>query len=272
MDKFFTSLAKSLLSILCSSGFVPMFPRNYSLKIRLAQGSKRGILLLLVISAVWVSRVNSLFAADSTDHPFVETKDLKPETCLKCHPTKNQGKFVHTAVGMGCENCHTTTSADNKTTITLTATGGDLCAMCHEANKDPVQHEPFKAGQCLICHDPHTGDYKAQTRAPVNTLCFSCHGENSPNVKVNNETKLVAMLGGQVMSLEEYRQAPKLGLDPGGTSGHPLMGHPLTGKDPHIKGGVMSCLTCHNQHSSALPKLMPAGVKSQQELCMECHK
>jgi len=249
-----------------------MFPRNHSLKTRFAEGSKKGILLLLVISAVWVSRVNGLSAADSTDHPYVDTKDLKPETCLKCHPTKNQGKFVHTAVGMGCENCHQTASADNKTTITLIATGGDLCAMCHEANKDPVQHQPFKAGQCLVCHDPHTGDYKAQTRAPVNTLCFSCHGENPANVKVNTETKLVAILGNQVVSLEVYRQAAKLGLDPGGTSGHPMMGHPLTGKDPHVKDGVISCLSCHNPHSSTLPKLTPAGVKSQMELCAQCHK
>ncbi|MFZ0963598.1 MAG: cytochrome c3 family protein [Terriglobia bacterium] len=206
------------------------------------------------------------------DHPYVETKDLKSETCLKCHPAKNQGKFVHTAVGMGCENCHQAASADNKTTITLLATGGELCAMCHEASKDPVQHQPFKTGQCLICHDPHTGDYKAQTRAPVNTLCFSCHGEKPANVKVNTETKLVTLLGNQVVSLEAYNQAPKLGLDAGGTSGHPIMGHPLTGKDPRGKDATLSCLSCHNPHSSALPQLMPAGVKSQVDLCSECHK
>lgn len=243
-----------------------------SRRFRLPQASRGGLFLLLVISAVWVLSVNRLSYADSTDHPYVDTKDLKAETCIKCHPTKNQGKFVHTAVGMGCENCHQTASANNKTTITLIATGGDLCAMCHEASKDPVQHEPFKTGQCLVCHDPHASENKAQTRAPVNLLCLSCHGENPANVKVNNETKLVALLGNELVSLEVYHQAPKLGLDPGGTTGHPMMGHPLMGKDPHLKDGVMSCLSCHNQHSSALPKLMPAGVKSQQDLCTECHK
>jgi predicted CXXCH cytochrome family protein len=74
------------------------------------------------------------------------------------------------------------------------------------------------------------------------------------------------------MSLEVYRQAPKLGLDPGGTSGHPMMGHPLTGKDPRSKDATMSCLSCHDPHSSALPKLMAAGVKSQEALCSQCHK
>ena len=211
-------------------------------------------------------------AEEPIAHPFIEQKDIKSETCLNCHPEKKQGKFVHSAVGMGCENCHQATSEKDKTTINLIATGGDLCAMCHEAKKDPVQHEPFKAGQCLVCHDPHTGDYKAQTRAPVNTLCFSCHGENPSTVKVNTETKLVTMFGNQVVSLEAYRQAPKLKLDPSGTSGHPLVGHPLTGKDPRSKDGALSCLSCHNPHSSALPQLMPAGVKSQMDLCSECHK
>jgi predicted CXXCH cytochrome family protein len=249
-----------------------MHLKENSLSTRLAEGSKGGLFLLLGILAALVLRVSKFSAVDSTEHPYVETRDLKPETCLKCHPTKNQGKFVHTAVGMGCESCHQTASVDNKTTITLIATGGDLCARCHDANKDPVQHEPFKTGQCLVCHDPHTSEYKAQTRAPVNTLCFSCHGQNPPNVNVNTETKLVTTLGDQRMSLEAYRQAPKLKLDPSGTSGHPVMGHPLTGKDPRSKDGTLSCLSCHNPHSSALPELMPAGVKSQMDLCSECHK
>jgi len=227
------------------------------------------LLLLFVIFALLSPQV---FAEEATEHPFVEQKDIKSETCLTCHPEKKQGKFVHSAVGMGCENCHQATSEKEKTTINLVATGGDLCVMCHEASKDPVQHGPFKAGQCLVCHDPHTGDYKAQTRAPVNTLCLSCHGENPSIAKVNTETKLVAMLGNRIVSLEAYRQAPKLGLDPGGNSGHPLMGHPLTGKDPRSKDATLSCLSCHNQHTSALPKLMAAGVKSQEDLCMQCHK
>jgi predicted CXXCH cytochrome family protein len=216
--------------------------------------------------------VEQLLAEGTLEHPLVETKDIKSETCLKCHPTKNNGKFVHTIVGTGCENCHQAVTENNKTTITLLATGGDLCAMCHEAKKDPVQHEPAKAGQCLVCHDPHTGAYKAQIRAEVNTLCLSCHGEGQTNVKVNAETKLVAILGRQVISLDEYSQAPKLGLDSSGSSGHPIMGHPLTGRDPRKKDTPLNCLSCHDPHSSALPKLMPAGLQSDLDLCAQCHK
>ena len=196
-----------------------MHLKTSSLRIRSAEGSKGGLLLLLVTSAVWASRISKLSAADSSDqsyletsdHPYLETKDRKTETCLKCHPTKNQGKFVHTAVGMGCESCHQAASADDKTTITLRATGGDLCSKCHEINKDPVLHGPYKAGQCLICHNPHTGAYPAQTRAAVSTLCLGCHMLNQPDVRVNAETKTVSLLDGRTYDLATWESAPKIG-------------------------------------------------------------
>jgi predicted CXXCH cytochrome family protein len=212
-------------------------------------------------------------AEDQVEHPFIDTKDIKTETCLKCHPEKNTGKYVHTAISSGCDSCHLVESANNKTKITPTATGGDLCAMCHEAPKDPVVHGPVKAGECLVCHDPHTGDYPDQLRAATNKLCLSCHGANQPDVKVNLEIKTVALLGGQSVSLEEYRQAPKLGLDRSGTRNHPIMGHPVSGvKDPRKKGEMITCLSCHAPHSSELANLMPKGVKSSLDLCTACHQ
>lgn len=236
-------------------------------------GVRKGNLTLRsLLLAIMVLLAHQVLAEEPIAHPLIEQKAIKSETCLTCHPEKKQGKFVHSAVSMGCQNCHEAASEKNSTSIALVATGGNLCAKCHEASKDPVQHEPFKAGQCLVCHDPHTSDFKAQTRAPVNTLCFSCHGQNPSYVKVSSETKLATMSGNQAVSLEAYRQAPKLSLDPSGTSGHPVAGHPLTGKDPRSKDGILSCLSCHNPHSSTGPKLMPAGLKSETDLCAECHK
>jgi predicted CXXCH cytochrome family protein len=219
-----------------------------------------------------MKNVSKLSGEDMVEHPFIEKSDIRPETCLTCHPEKKGAKFVHTALGMGCTNCHQVTSENNKTTITLRAMGGDLCAICHAAKKGPVLHGPYKAGQCLVCHDPHTGDYPGQTRAEISTLCLSCHGTGQSNVKVDQETQLVTLLGSQTVSLRDYRQAPKLELDRGGTSGHPIMGHPLTGKDPRNKDATLSCLSCHDPHSSALPNLMPPSAKSLTNLCAECHK
>ena len=219
-----------------------------------------------------MANVNKLFAQNSTEHPFIDPKDIKSDTCIKCHPNEANGKFVHAAVGLGCESCHTATSEMNRTIITDIATGGNLCALCHDAKKDAVPHEPYKTGQCLVCHDPHASNYPDEIRASANTLCLSCHGLGQPAVQANSATKLVTMIGNQTVPYDDYRRAPKLELDPGGITGHPIAGHPLIGKDPRNKDGTLSCLSCHAPHSSALPKLMPAGVTSPSDLCAECHK
>jgi predicted CXXCH cytochrome family protein len=208
----------------------------------------------------------------TTEHPFIEPDAIKSETCLTCHPDKKEGKFVHSAVAMGCESCHQAASENGKTSLALVATGGELCAMCHEAKKDPVLHRPYRDGQCLICHDPHTGNFPRQARVETNVLCLSCHGVNRPDVKVNREVRTVSLLGNQTLSIEDYRLATKIGLDRSGTRGHPIMGHPIAGKDPRQKDATLSCLSCHTPHGSALPKLLPADVKSQIGLCGECHQ
>jgi predicted CXXCH cytochrome family protein len=227
---------------------------------------------LLVLSAIWASRI-SIFAADDTvEHPFIDKRDIKSETCLTCHPDKKDGRFVHPAAAMGCQNCHLAASRDEKTTITLIATGGDLCARCHEAKKASVVHGPYQAGLCLVCHDPHTGNFPRQTRAQANTLCLGCHGAGERDVKVNAENQLVTLPGGQAVSLAEYRQAPKITLDASGVSGHPVAGHPVSARDPRTGNSALSCLSCHDPHSSALPDLMPVGVKSAADLCRQCHQ
>lgn len=82
-DKLFVPLAKALLSTLCSSGFETMLVKNKCRRIGLAEGSKGGLFVLLGLSAVLVLTVSRISAADFTDHPHFETKDLKPETSLK---------------------------------------------------------------------------------------------------------------------------------------------------------------------------------------------
>jgi len=211
-------------------------------------------------------------AEQTTEHPFIEPDAIKSETCLTCHPDKREGKFVHSAVAMGCESCHQAAAENGKTSMALVARGGELCAMCHEAKKDPVLHRPYGDGQCLICHDPHTSNFPRQARAETNILCLSCHGVNRPDVKINREVRTVSLLGSQTLTIEDYRLATKLGLDRSGTRGHPIMGHPITGKDPRQKDARLSCLSCHTSHSSALPNLMPADVNPDAGICAQCHQ
>jgi len=233
-----------------------MHLRIGSLRIRSAEGSKGGLLLLLVTSAVWASRVSKLSATDSSDHPYLEAKDRKTETCLKCHPTKNQGKFVHTAVEMGCESCHQAASADDKTTITLRATGGALCSKCHEINKDPVLHGPYKAGQCLICHNPHAGAYPAQTRAAISTLCLGCHMLNQPDARVNAETKIVSLLDGRTYDLASWESAPKISAGHFQNKMPRSTTAPVAVRESGKLNAESTCLACHDPHASQSKHLL----------------
>jgi predicted CXXCH cytochrome family protein len=206
------------------------------------------------------------FAEEPIAHPFIEQKDIKSETCLTCHPEKKQGKFVHSAVGMGCENCHQAASEKNKTTINLVATGGNLCAMCHEAAKDPTLHGPYKNGQCLICHDPHSSEFKAQTRAAGNSLCLACHAVK----QAQGET--VTLFGSQKISRADFDAIPKIELDPTLRFGHPWATHPVAQVvDLLHEGEKMSCLSCHTPHASAQENLI-VSVKGAQNICTACHQ
>lgn len=247
-----------------------MHPNTSSPRIRSVEGSKGRLLLLLVTSAVWVSRISKLSATDSSDqsyletsdHPYLETKDRQSATCLKCHPAKNQGKFVHTAVGMGCESCHQASSSDDKTTITLRATDGELCSKCHEINVNPIMHGPYKAGQCLVCHDPHTGAYPAQTRAAASTLCLGCHMLNQPDTRVNAENKTVSLLDGRTYDLPSWESAPKIGAGHFESKPPRSASTSVAVKEPVKPKAESDCLTCHDPHSSQAKHLLRKAAEA----------
>ncbi len=227
----------------------------------------------LPLLTVTICRQAQAQAQPVTEHPFIAPGEIKTETCLGCHPDKKEGKFVHTAVASGCESCHQATSdqAKEKTTVTLMAQGGELCAMCHETQKEVVVHKPYQLGQCLVCHEAHSSAYKAQLRANVNSTCLSCHGENQKDVKISKEIQKVSMLGVQSIPFAEYDQAPKLELDQSGTRGHPMPGHPVAGKNVKGKEGEINCISCHAHHCSPQAKRIRTVANSEIGICGACH-
>lgn len=220
---------------------------------------------LIPLTGVMV--VATALATLGGEHPVALEKDAD---CASCHEDKTKGKSVHSAIAMGCTTCHEVKTENETTTVNLTAPKQELCLTCHAATDDPVKHAPYQKGQCVVCHDPHVSEFFKQLRAPTNNLCFACHATQQPTVKLDPETRQATLFGTQVLSFDDYRAAPKLGLDKGGGSGHPMPGHPISGNDPKTKQPI-SCLTCHQPHSSKLEKLMPSEVKNDLELCSRCH-
>jgi len=236
--------------------------------------------VLIAVSAILESVLlliayRQIDAQTLTEHPYVEASEINSDTCLKCHPDKKEGKFVHSAVNSGCEGCHQATSGNGKTSIALIATGRELCVTCHEAKADPVLHGPYKAGQCLVCHNPHASNFPRQTRAAVNTLCVSCHAAGQPDVKINADAKTVSLLGGRTFDLESYQKAPKIGAEHSQSNRNsPLVSHPVTGKDPRKPDAELSCISCHDPHGSQAAKLLRSATESRNQaenLCLSCH-
>jgi len=192
-------------------------------------------------------------AQTATEHPYLDPGKIKSETCLSCHPDKNEGRFVHATGTADCESCHRSTSEKRKTTIALLAAGGGLCTGCHEVKKSVVVHFPYQAVQCLVCHNPHSSAFPGQTRAAARTLCLSCHGEGSPDVKVDIATKTVSLLGGRAIDLASYERASKITARHGQESKARPVGNSSVAE--------MNCLSCHTAHTSEVKNLLsPAGV------------
>lgn len=205
------------------------------------------------------------------EHLFIEAKDLKSETCLNCHAEKKDGRSVHSVLGSGCESCHQWKSENGKTEITLMATGGELCAMCHEAKKATVFHGPYKDGHCIMCHDPHASNFKAHTRADGNALCLECHLPR----RIMGET--VTLFTNQTMSAKDFEAIPKIELDAMHRLGHPFALHPVAQiQDPLHPEEKMSCLSCHDPHGSDQQSLILTvkpgkDSKEAKDICDSCH-
>jgi len=207
------------------------------------------------------------------EHPVPLGADSDAAKCVECHAEKAEGKFVHTAIAaMGCTACHQVKTENETTLVNLTEPRNRICFSCHEVSQDKVKHGPYWKGDCTFCHDPHTSTFASQTRAETNRLCLSCHS-GLPDMKVDREAKTLTFSWGRSITFDQARATPQLGLV-NGRQGHPLLGHPVEGPNKFGKPGdpPITCLTCHQPHSSALPNLMPADVKRDIDICTKCHR
>ncbi len=136
----------------------------------------------------------------------------------------------------------------------------NACLACHSEQADQMKkahlHQPAFGQGCATCHEPHGSDNDHLLRAKEPTRCaWSVMAASRSPQKLEAE-HLITIFNGQVKLPEDYFEKNKaivLPLKYG--LGHPVTGHPVSDvMDPANPGKVktpLSCMTCHQPHSSA---------------------
>jgi len=166
---------------------------------------------------------------------------VQPDLCYGCHDRSMfEKKVIHAAVGMGCTGCHNPHAS--KIPKLLVTDVPALCYTCHDKGMftKKAVHPPVASGMCATCHSPHSSDQASLLLQPVADLCITCHA---------------TITGRHVLT--------NYGLG----DVHPLKGKP----DPSMAGQELSCISCHNPHSSSGQKLFRNETVSPAGLCLRCH-
>lgn len=169
----------------------------------------------------------------------------KENSCYGCHKRMLNVKYVHGPTGTySCGYCHSLKTAVKYDTPTRDIA---LCNECHadkatEFKKRKFLHGPIEAGMCEACHDSHGTNYPSQLRMPVNELCLSCH--------------------------EEVKTTPHVVRTTSG-GGHPVDGRP--DPSPRGKGGMISCVSCHDPHAGDVRYFFVNNAEDRMLLCQMCH-
>ncbi len=216
------------------------------------------------------------------DGKVVLTQPDAKSLCVMCHDEKakaiESAKVQHPGAAGDCTDCHTPHASKY---IALPKTNPvDICLGCHadiaDLAKKPVHHQPAFQQGCGTCHEPHGGEREKLLRADGNNLCLDCHGPDS-TPQQDKTTGLYKIFNGKVSLPDDYftkNKVPILPLRYG--KGHPVMGHPVSDvpdpTDPSKVFAKISCLTCHQPHSSAYPNLIAKDQQNNTQFCATCHK
>jgi predicted CXXCH cytochrome family protein len=216
--------------------------------------------------------------ADSVVHPVPLQANTESSTCSECHTDIGKGKYIHSAMSMGCTTCHQVHNKQGVTNIKLVSPVTQLCISCHPLASDKVLHRPYRLGDCIVCHSPHATDYVAHTWAPLQDTCLGCHSRS--RLKVDEKKKTVTVPWVITLTFEQMKGWMYLNLNKTQTAGHPVAGHPISGPNTPLgpKAPALTCLSCHKAHSSnfsnLLPKTPPDPALSNCKtcpLCEDCH-
>ena len=235
------------------------------------QSSKPKLMQAFVHNPFENNMCDSCHAAPK-DGKVVLTQADSKAVCVTCHSEQaekiEKAKVQHPGAQGDCISCHNPHAG--KAPGFLQPDPVQACLTCHSDQSEQMKkahlHTPaFKTG-CATCHEPHGGDNDHLLRASTpNKLCLECHGpEASP--KALPDEHMVAIFDGQVKLPENYFQrVVRLPIRYG--IGHPVDKHPVT----NFGDKQISCLSCHQPHSSAQPDLLAKDQSNNMAFCASCH-
>jgi len=198
-------------------------------------------------------------------HPVPLDKSTDSAKCAECHEDKAKGKYVHSAIAMGCTSCHEIRVNKDVTRVKLITTSTSaLCLTCHSdknaADLKGTVHPPA-VRDCVKCHDPHQSDFKyqlikADSGDKSQNLCLECH---TKGLDVPEKGSRHAALD---MGCETCHVTHKVG-----EKGKIEYDYHLTKATPAL------CLECHDPHQSRSPNLMQAYTHPPfaEGTCTTCH-
>ncbi len=235
--------------------------------------------LLALASANHVSAQAPNVWSSGGAHPLQLQANTDDATCAGCHSTIGEGKFVHTALSMGCKTCHVVKNQGGTTLVNLVSPPTQLCLTCHPLSTDKVLHRPYQLGDCMVCHSPHASDFPGHTWVSTQDTCLGCHAR--ARLKVNAKKKTVTVPWGVTLTFDQMKGWKYLNLNDSLTADHPVAGHPVSGPNTALgpQAPPMSCLSCHRPHASNYAHLLPKTPPDPQmalckscSLCIDCHK
>ncbi len=210
--------------------------------------------------------------------------------CTSCHNPHGSDQpgilydNVHSPVAKKmCNQCHDDSAGADP--LKIKKSGAELCRGCHNEmvndmfGKDRVHWAVLGKEACLSCHTPHASPAKGLLKAPMITLCATCHAdtikrqEHSLDKHQPIANGLCTACHNPHASNSQYLAKKATIVDLCGTchdwqkhSTHPI-GEKF--KDPRNPNLTVQCLSCHRSHGTEYKKFIPYATVS--ELCTQCH-
>jgi predicted CXXCH cytochrome family protein len=183
-----------------------------------------------------------------------------PGLCYSCHEeSKFKGKSIHKPISSGmCLACHDPHSS--KYNKLLKSDLPDVCYTCHDKGNftKKFPHKVINLTGCLTCHNPHASNNDSLLPNPVNEVCVNCHK------KQGSGQHIMSLPGKKFHPIKNVIDISTLKMIKAPDPTNPK--REIEMPDPNVPGKQLSCVSCHDPHSSDYEKLFPV-----QRICNKCH-